>query len=674
MSVMISEWIGCDRVGCVIDGQFPLQRWLGGADETGVFLTRMGGSQGQNAAIKIIPAVVADAESLLDQWTAAKRLIHQNLIKLFHAGPCRMDDCDLLYAVTDSADEVLAEVLRVRSLTPAELRVMLDSLLDVLSWLHSQGLVHGGLKPSNVMVVNERINLSVDRVQPAGPRVFPLFSPDIHDAPEAAGKITPAADIWSLGILLVEALTQRPPRWDGVGVAGPRIPASVPPPFAAIAAECLRLDPVRRCTLSDIKLHLAPPPRPVASPVRASRPAAPARPPAIVPAEPPAGDSPKPQAPALPALETPPTFVAPAVAEALAHDFEPPKIPAPPVPEPPPAPPLSVDAPRAAEPAAEEPKPAGLPLSAETSGTNLESSPPVASPLAEAPNPAALPVTTEAPPPDICPAESTVNEVPMPQVAEGTRHAEYMSLRATTTQRTAGIPAPASTRTASNSPANRRATIVSAAMVLVAASLTLTLALRVSNPSSSSVLRSFAAITPLAPGRPVQSAPAAARPIQPVSPTTAIAPPVPITPAPPVKHAAAAQAPAPAVPTQITPAQAAPVITPPAAGAATPHGPTTPGGVLHQVLPDVTQRALDTIRGRLVVIVRVQVDVNGNVSDAAFAYEGNSHYLKTAALAVAQNWKFQPAQIGGKPVPSTWDLQFWFDQTGPSVIAREENQ
>lgn len=72
------------------------------------------------------------------------------------------------------------------------------------------------------------------------------------------------------------------------------------------------------------------------------------------------------------------------------------------------------------------------------------------------------------------------------------------------------------------------------------------------------------------------------------------------------------------------------------------------------------------------VIVRVQVDADGNVSDAAFDYEGNSHYLKTAALAAASDWKFRPAQIGGKPVPSTWKLQFWFDQTGPSVIAKEK--
>lgn len=104
-----------------------------------------------------------------------------------------------------------------------------------------------------------------------------------------------------------------------------------------------------------------------------------------------------------------------------------------------------------------------------------------------------------------------------------------------------------------------------------------------------------------------------------------------------------------------------------------PNGASTSGAVVQRVLPHVTQRALDTLRGRMVVIVRVQVDANGNVTDATYDYEGTSHYLKTAAMKAANNWKFQPPRIGGRPVSSTWDLQFWFDQSGPSVIAIEKN-
>lgn len=556
MSAMISEWIGSDRVGCVIDGQFPLQRWLGGVEETGVFLTRMGDGQAQNAAIKIIPAAIADGEAVLNQWVGSKRLIHHSLIKLFHAGRCRMDDCDLLYSVTDLADEILAEVLLVRPLTPLEVREMLDPLLDALSWLHNQGLVHGGLKPSNVMVVNERIVLSVDRVQAAGPRIFPVLSPDIHDAPESAAKITAAADIWSLGVLLVEVLTQRPPRWDG---SGPRIPASVPQPFSAIASECLRLDPCRRCTIGDIKMHLAPPGR------------------------------------GTPALVRPPKlFVVPpaAVAAAPARALEGSPLLTPPAPEQAPPPPAAEAPPHAigrAEPPAEG---APEPLGAE----------PLPQPAGAPPNEA-----------------KTRRGSPHPRIP-------------------ARIPAAAPAKVAPEPGANHRATLVSAAMALAAAGLALTLAQHHSRPRSRAARSSAASAAPAPAAKPIT--PAASMPAHPASP--------PATPAP-----------ARTVPASLN------------GGSGAAPGPATPGAVLHQVLPDVTQRALSTIRGRLVVIVRAQVDANGNVSQATFDYEGNSHYLKTAALAAAQNWKFRAARIGGRPVPSVWDLQFWFEPAGPSVVSTE---
>jgi serine/threonine protein kinase len=82
----------------------------------------------------------------------------------------------------------------------------------------------------------------------------------IYDAPEAGvGHLAPAADIWSLGIVLVEALTQQPPAWDRSQGGEPEVAATIPEPFFTIARECLQVDPARRCTLAGIKAHLNPP-------------------------------------------------------------------------------------------------------------------------------------------------------------------------------------------------------------------------------------------------------------------------------------------------------------------------------------------------------------------------------------------------------------------------------
>jgi len=248
---------GADSVGRPIDGRFSLLRWLGGTDSSSVFLTELGDEPKRKAAIKFIPADPVDAEASIAQWEAAKALSHPHLIGLLDHGRAELDGKDLLYAVTEYADEVLSEILPERPLTPSETREMLGPVLDALTFLHGRDLVHGDLKPSNIMVVDDQLKLSADRLRVAGGPLRRPTSP--WDAPEtAAEKITPAADLWSLGVVLVQALTQQSPAWYRAQGAEPEVPATIPQPFFAVARECLRVDPARRMTLSGVKAQLEP--------------------------------------------------------------------------------------------------------------------------------------------------------------------------------------------------------------------------------------------------------------------------------------------------------------------------------------------------------------------------------------------------------------------------------
>jgi TonB family protein len=255
---------GADSVGRLIDGRFTLLRFLGGTESSSVFLTELGDEPKRKAAIKFISADQADGEASIAQWEAARPLSHPHLISLLEHGRSELDGNDLLYAVTEYADEVLSEILPERPLTPAETREMLGPVLDALAFLHGRDLVHGHLKPSNIMVVDDRLKLSADRIQVAGePHRRPTSS---WDAPEAGTeKITPAADLWSLGVVLVQVLTQQLPHWDRAQGAEPEVPASIPEPFSGLARECLRVDPARRLTLSGVQAHLEP--APAAEPV-----------------------------------------------------------------------------------------------------------------------------------------------------------------------------------------------------------------------------------------------------------------------------------------------------------------------------------------------------------------------------------------------------------------------
>jgi TonB family protein len=91
------------------------------------------------------------------------------------------------------------------------------------------------------------------------------------------------------------------------------------------------------------------------------------------------------------------------------------------------------------------------------------------------------------------------------------------------------------------------------------------------------------------------------------------------------------------------------------------------GEVLDQVLPDVSQKARDTIRGRVRVGIKVHVDPAGAVSDAELDSPGPSKYFADLALQAARKWAFTPPELGGKSVASEWTLRFVFTQNDTKV-------
>jgi TonB family protein len=250
--------IRADWVGRVIDGKFTLLQWLGASDSGGVFLAELHGLPWKQAAVEFIPADAGDAEAHSAAWALAAPLSHPNLIRLIDSGRCQIDTSFLIYAVTEFPEEVLSDILPERPLSPTEAGEMLVPVVDALAYLHGNGIVHGHLKPSNILVVKDHVKLSSSCLHVAGKQAWHIAASREYDAPETASEpISPAADIWLLGVTLVEALTQHP-IWDRSIDGEPVIPPSIPPPFHAIAQECLRSDPARRCTLSEIKARLQP--------------------------------------------------------------------------------------------------------------------------------------------------------------------------------------------------------------------------------------------------------------------------------------------------------------------------------------------------------------------------------------------------------------------------------
>ena len=224
----------------VVNGVFPLQRCVGSTDHSGVFLTQSTPHAPSAVALKLVPFDPPSASAQLARWQSAVELSHPHLLRMFEAGQCRVDGLDYLYARMEFADQTLAQVLERRPLTEEEARDMLAPALDALAYLHQRNRIHGGLKPSNILVVGNQLKLASDTVRAA-------------EEPDA--DATSSADVHALGLMLCEALTRvRPSSLDGAG--GVALPAELPMAFRELVARCLSFDPQQRPTVAELQAWL----------------------------------------------------------------------------------------------------------------------------------------------------------------------------------------------------------------------------------------------------------------------------------------------------------------------------------------------------------------------------------------------------------------------------------
>jgi TonB family protein len=235
--------------GQAVDG-IALLQLLGSGDSSAVFL---GDRSGERCAVKLIPTEGVVPQVHLARWEEASKLSHPHLSRILQWGAGRLGGFSLVYVAMEFAEEDLSSV--DRPLTPKEARETLTSIVESLAYLHGKGFVHGRIKPSNVLSVGEELKISGDAPLRKGDRSAASSAEKAYDPPEfATAGATPAGDVWSLGVVLVEALTKELPVLEGGSV---RLPDSLKPAsFRDVAAGCLEPEPARRWTVSDLSQWL----------------------------------------------------------------------------------------------------------------------------------------------------------------------------------------------------------------------------------------------------------------------------------------------------------------------------------------------------------------------------------------------------------------------------------
>lgn len=177
----------------------------------------------RRVAIKLLPAeLTSDAE-----FVARFEREARTLAKLHHPGIVLVHDFGQtseghLYFVMEFVDGTdLHRVIHGPGLDCGQALEIITQICDALQYAHSQGVVHRDIKPANVILsLDGRAKLAdfgLARPMGDGSGAFTrtnvvMGTPD-YMAPEAlAGESDHRADLYSLGVMLYEMLTGKPPR------------------------------------------------------------------------------------------------------------------------------------------------------------------------------------------------------------------------------------------------------------------------------------------------------------------------------------------------------------------------------------------------------------------------------------------------------------------------------
>jgi beta-lactam-binding protein with PASTA domain len=250
--------------GVVLDGRYTLEHRLGAGGMADVWRAE-DAELGRPVALKVLHENFARDTEFVERFrreaSAAAGLHHPNLVGVFDRGEVE----DTYYIAMEYVDGSSLRDLIGRGITIEEAIEVTRQVLAGAQFAHSRGVVHRDLKPLNVLIDREgRIRVTDFGIARAGgseiTRTGSVMGTAQYLSPEQAQgmDVTPAADIYSIGVMLFEMLTGRVP-FDGdsaVAVAmkqvsePPPAPSSinpaVTPALDAVVLKALAKDPAER--------------------------------------------------------------------------------------------------------------------------------------------------------------------------------------------------------------------------------------------------------------------------------------------------------------------------------------------------------------------------------------------------------------------------------------------
>ena len=255
--------------GSVIDGRYTVLRRIGSGGMADVWLADDSHLQ-RRVAVKVLHTRFAQDREFVERFRleaeAAAGLQHPNLVAVFDRGQVE----GTYYIAMQYVEGQTLKQLIDAGLTPEESARLVRQVLEGARFAHRKGIVHRDLKPQNVIVDPDGkamvtdfgiARAGVSEITQAG---SVMGTPHYLSPEQAQGHdVTPVSDLYSIGVILYEALAGRVP-FEGesaVAVAmkqvaqTPQRPSSINPQVSpaldAVVMRALEKEPGQRFQSAD---------------------------------------------------------------------------------------------------------------------------------------------------------------------------------------------------------------------------------------------------------------------------------------------------------------------------------------------------------------------------------------------------------------------------------------
>ena len=254
-------------------GRYRPVRPLGSGGSGSVWLA-LDEQNGLDVALKIIPREGKAAARAEREALAARRLRHDRCVRAYDVGH---DSGHVYIAYEYVPGHTMRDAIRSGALSDQDAVEAAAQVLDALAHAHRAGIVHRDVKPANILledcdeVAVRLLDFGLAQFDGADTLTAVGDVPGTlaYIAPErlAGSDATPESDVWSVGVLLWETLTDRHPFWGmPIQEVARAIQAGAPPlaserrglPRRLVAAvdAALAIDPERRPRASDLAAEL----------------------------------------------------------------------------------------------------------------------------------------------------------------------------------------------------------------------------------------------------------------------------------------------------------------------------------------------------------------------------------------------------------------------------------